>query len=86
MSIEPTCHFCNYSDKFRCTNKKEADTCSRYLNQQNYRADTIFPYRRFIISTKPNGDISVKREGSKKAVLTLHPDEAKALSAALRKL
>ena len=30
MSIEPTCHFCGVSDKFRCKTKDDAQGCERY--------------------------------------------------------
>ena len=36
MSIEPTCHYCNASDKGRCRTRAEADTCS-----MNIRRETI---------------------------------------------
>lgn len=46
MSIEPTCDFCGYSDKFRCKSHEEADKCENNLKEKltrDVRPDHILP-------------------------------------------
>jgi hypothetical protein len=32
--MEPICHYCNASDKFRCKTKEQAHNCSQYIELQ----------------------------------------------------
>jgi len=46
MSIEPTCDFCGYSDKFRCKTQEEADKCDQHVKEKltrDIRPDHTLP-------------------------------------------
>jgi len=53
MSIEPTCHFCNASDKGRCRSQEEADTCHTYIEKERILKPAELPKKR------PPGKISL---------------------------
>ena len=40
MSIEPTCIFCNASDKSRCRTQGQANKCDAYQRQKKLRVST----------------------------------------------
>ena len=44
MSIEPTCHFCGVSDKFRCKTKEDALLCAQYTADKRPIEDFDFGF------------------------------------------
>lgn len=81
MSIEPTCNFCNASDKFRCKTLEEAERCSTYQEKQRIFSVPSGPLK---AQTEPNGDVSVfNLEG--KLIIRLSEQEIEQWMDALQK-
>ncbi len=43
MSIEPQCHFCGASDKFRCKTQEQANDCTQNTGRR-LKADEVFDF------------------------------------------
>jgi len=54
MSIEPTCDFCNASDKFRCKTTNDAAGCESYRKQNRIRASIGGTVSGRVSHTEPN--------------------------------
>lgn len=78
MSIEPTCDYCGYSDKFRCKSEAAAAGCEQYREKNRIMAQfqegkrggapDPLPISISVTIEGPRGPITVKEVGETIAV------------------
>ena len=75
MSVEPTCIFCNASDKSRCRTQGQADGCEAYQRQQKLRVEAKGGVVRgggFLVGDNISAEFGVDLSGGKRASIASH--------------